>query len=390
MNDMESFLLNFSLPALILRKIERKIRGCVSIKKELTPKRWALLSYTTHPFTITKEELEKSPHTNPWECLIIATILLDRGYGVDIIDWTNHIFIPKKKYDLAIDIHDNLERLAPLLPKDCSTVFYATGAHWSYQNNAEKERLHALKERRGCEIPPMRQMTSSRAIEFAQHATALGNSFAKETYGKDGEKMINIPLLSTVSFESPEKKDFAKIKNNFVWIGGGGAVHKGLDIVLEAFAQMPEYHLTICGPITKETKFMSCYKKELNETLNIKHVGRIDVRSELFKNIIENSLGLIYPSCSEGQSGSVITALHAGLIPIVTRQSGVSVEQFGIELKTASVPEVMKSVKTLTELPEEELRTKAIGAWSYARAHHSKETFKNAYASFIDAIINRK
>ena len=32
-------------------------------------------------------------------------------------------------------------------------------------------------------------------------------------------------------------------------------VHKGLDLVLEAFAGMPEYHLTVCGPVAKEKDF---------------------------------------------------------------------------------------------------------------------------------------
>ncbi len=33
----------------------------------------------------------------------------------------------------------------------------------------------------------------------------------------------------------------------------------------------------------------------------------------------------IFPSCSEGQSGSVLTTMSLGLIPIVTKEVGIDV-----------------------------------------------------------------
>lgn len=372
------------------RKLERRFRGKVTLAPISRSKGAILLSYVTHPFTTSKKELDRSPHTNPWECLLIAEILLEQGFAVDVIDWTNTTFIPKKDYAAVIDVNQNLERLTSFLNEKCVKIFYITGAHWRYQNEAEQGRLKELKERRGCILEPRRQMNPSNNIEYADYASALGNGFAKDTFSYANKDIVNIPLLSVAQFLSPERKDFKNIKKNFVWIGGGGAAHKGLDRVLEALAQMPEYKLTVCGPVAAEKDFAECYKKELYETPNVELVGRIDVRGEQFKKIVNDSIGLIYPSCSEGQAGSVITGLHAGLIPIITRQSGVDAEPFGIELKTASVQEIIDAVKRIAALTDDELRSRSLTVWNYAQKHHTKEQFKESYASFMDKIMKER
>ena len=380
----------FSIISVYLRKIEYKLRGIISIRPTLNKKGHVLLSYVKHPFVITKKEFNQSSHTNLYECLIITEIFLERGFAVDIIDWTNKKFVPKKKYDIVIDIHSNLERLAPFLSQKCVKIFYATGAYWLYQNNAEQKRLDNLQKRRGCNLQPRRKLAPSKAIENADYAIALGNGFARETFNFSGKKIIDIPLFSIPTLPSPEHKDFDNIRKNFVWIGGGGAVHKGLDLVLECFAKMPDYKLTVCGPIGVEKDFVDCYKKELYKTPNIKYVGRIDVKGEFFKKITEESIGLIYPSCSEGQAGSVITALHAGLIPITTHQSGVNAEPFGVELKTPSVEEIINAIKYVSSLPETDLKLRSIAVWNYAQRYHTREQFKKSYASFIDVIIKER
>lgn len=377
----------FRLYKVYLRKLEKKLLGRISIAPSGNRRGRALLSYVTHPFTITKEALARTPHTNPHECLIIAEILLERGFAVDVIDWTNSKFRPKKKYSIVIDVNQNLERLSGILAPSCAKIFYATGAYWRFQNEAEQKRLTELKVRRDCSLTPRRQMQPSKNIEFADYVTTLGNNFSKETYIFSGKKIINIPLLSTAEFSSPENKNFGTSKKCFVWIGGGGAVLKGLDLVLEAFAALPDHHLTVCGPVASEKDFTECYQKELYGTNNITVVGRIDVRNDTFRQIVEGAVGLVYASCSEGQAGSVITGLHAGLIPIVTRESGTDVEAFGVTLKTASVEEIKGAVQMISALTDAALRERAVAAWRYARTHHTKKIFRERYAAFIDKVL---
>jgi len=348
-----------------------------------------LLSYITRPFKVKSEEPEFYSHTNMWECQQIAKTWIEHGYNVDVVDWDNKSFLPKKEYSVFIDIHSNMERLAPVLGKDCIKILHITGAHWQFQNHAEMKRLQDLKSRKGVLLKPRRQVPPSLGIEHADYATILGNRFTQGTFAYSGKPLYTIPLSTTVQFPYHEK-NFDKIKKNFLWFGGSGMVHKGLDIVLDAFNELPDYHLTICGPVNREADFDDAYSKELHHSHNVKLLGFTDVRSDRFREVILNTTAMIYPSCSEGQAGSVITCLHAGLIPIVSYESGVDVEDFGIILQTCSVDEVIKSIETLSRKPKEELQRMSESAWLYARAHHTQERFAEYYNVFVNDILSKR
>lgn len=361
----------------------------VTLISETRSDKNVLLSYITHPFKVERESHKFYSHTNMWECQQIAKTWVKHGYNVDVIDWDNKSFLPKKEYSVFIDIHSNMERLAPILGDNCKKILHITGAHWQFQNHAEMERLSDLKSRRGIELNPRRQVPPSLGIEYADCATILGNVFTQGTFEYSGKPLYPIPLSTTVQYPYYEK-NFDKIKKNFLWFGSSGMVHKGLDIVLDAFSELPDYHLTICGPVNREADFDKAYFKELYQSQNIRSFGFIDVKSDRFQDIIKNTNALIYPSCSEGQAGSVVTCLHAGLIPIVSYESGVDVDDFGIILHKSSVDEVVESIKILSQKPNEELRRMSKSAWLYAQAHHTREKFAESYNAFVDNIVGQK
>jgi glycosyltransferase involved in cell wall biosynthesis len=186
-----------------------------------------------------------------------------------------------------------------------------------------------------------------------------------------------------------EGKDFDLCRNHFLWFGSEGLVHKGLDLTLEAFVQMPDCHLTVCGPVHEEQDFEKAYHRELYETPNIHTVGWVDIGGPAFVDIIQKCVGLVYPSCSEGQSGAVVTCLHAGFIPIVSFESGVDVEDFGIILKECTVEEIKNAIQQLASLPAQELKTRARRTWEFARANHTKEKYSKAFENILDEIIAR-
>ncbi len=373
----------------VLKKIRLKLSGGIV---HLSPRGKAsgnvLISYITLPFVVSDRVL--NAHTNRWECREIVNIFFEKGYAVDIIDWTNTTFIPKKKYAYFLDIHSNMERLAPLLNKDCIKILHLTTSYWKFQNDAEQKRLLDLKVRRGVSLLQQRRIAPSRATDYADFISLLGNKVTEDTYNIPKGKITRIPLSTTHTYTSPINKDFEAARKNFIWFGGSGMVHKGLDLVLEAFVGMPEYHLTVFGKVANEKDFVEVYKKELYETPNIKVVGPIDPGSTEFQEICASSVALIYPSCSEGQSGAVITTMHTGLIPIISEHSGVDVEDFGIILKDSSIKEIQNAVRKIEALPIIELRSRAMKAWQYAQKNHTRERFSSAYRMFIDTLEKYK
>ena len=345
-----------------------------------------LFSYITQPFRVRDDDPSYYSHTGTWECRQIANTWVKYGYNVDVIDWDNTFFIPKKEYSVFIDIHSNMERIAPLLEKSCTKILHITGAHWHFQNDAEMKRLSDLKIRRGIRLKPRRQVAPSLGIEYADCATILGNAFTQGTFAYAHKPLYPIPLSTTVQYPFIER-NFDKIHKNFLWLGSSGMVHKGLDLVLETFSELPEYNLTVCGPVNREPDFEKAYFKELYQKSNIKTVGFIDVRSVQFREIIKNTGFIIYPSCSEGQAGSVITCMHAGLIPVISYESGVDVEDFGVLLEKSSIDEITDSVKTISQSSGEKLHQMSKKSWEYAQTHHTREIFAAHYDTFVREIV---
>jgi glycosyltransferase involved in cell wall biosynthesis len=347
-----------------------------------------LLSYRIEPFLL---QADGKPIPNDqswnWECLLIAQTFLDMGYSVDVIQFHNEKFVPTKKYDFFVDIRDRLEALAPKLNPDCVKILHVDVANMVFRNYAEYKRLLALQQRRGLTLRPQRYEIPNMGIEYADCATVLGNEFTVGTFAYANKPIYRIPISSSITCPWSEEKDFDAVKKRFLWFGSNALVLKGLDLVLEAFAEMPEYHLTVCGPINSDKVFEREYYKELYEMPNIHAYGWINVDSPDFLKLTQNCLGLVYPSACEGQAGAVITSLQAGLIPLISYESGVDVDAFGVALKDCSIPKIQSAIRQISNLPVAELKSMSRKAWEYAQNNHTKEHFAQAYRSAVEQII---
>jgi len=325
-------------------------------------------------------------HTNRWECHAIARALTDAGFRVEAVDFNNHLYRPPVDCVLVFDIHSNLERFAPMVSAGTKKLLHATGAHWLFQNRAELARLEALRLRRGATLPPRRQVPPSRGIEVADLATTTGNRFTIETFAFARKPIHRIPLSSTYTQDWPGEKNFSALRTRFLWFGSHGLVHKGLDLVLEAFVQTPELQLTIAGPVSSEPDFMETYRREL-ALPNVRLLDWVDTGSPAFRTLLAEHGAIVYPSCSEGGGGSAITCMHGGLIPIVTREASVDTEDFGVELREASVAAIVESVRRVAAFSPTEFATRSRATWEFARRQHTRENFDRTFRSFISEVL---
>jgi acetyltransferase-like isoleucine patch superfamily enzyme len=227
-------------------------------------------------------------------------------------------------------------------------------------------------------------------IENADYATVLGNKFTIDTYSYAKKPIYRIPISTNVQYPWLEDKNYESCCRNFLWFGSSGLVHKGLDLVLEAFAKMPEYHLTVCGPVNNEKDFENAFYQELYQTPNIHTTGWVNVSDSKFTEIVKNCIGLIYPSCSEGGGGSVINCMHAGLIPIVSYESSVDVMNFGFILADSSIEEIQNQIKTVSNLPLKELELRARKSWEFAVNIHVYDNFSQEYYKFATQVLGIK
>lgn len=382
-NHVKSLATDVQAKRVVSLKPQGQIKGNVLLSYILDP----LPSHIAEKFLLRPQKVSNK-HTNFWESRQIAKTFLELGYAVDVIAFWNETFTPKKSYDVVIDSRQNLQRLAPFLKQDCLKIFHIDVANTLFNSTAEFNRLLALQQRRGITLTPRRLELPNLGIDYADCATMIGNEFTRNTFKHANKPIYPVPLPCATRYAWSEAKDFESCRKRFLWFGSFALVHKGLDLVLEAFAEMPEYHLTVCGPIKKEPDFEAAFHKELYETPNIQTIGWVDVESPEFRAILDSNIACIYASSSEGQAGSVVTCMQGGLIPIISYECGVNFpDGAGILLEDCSIESIKKSVHKIANSPASELQEKARANWEYARANYTREKYAEAYRNIVKTIL---
>ena len=237
-------------------------------------------------------------------------------------------------------------------------------------------------------LRPRRQMPETASDRVADVLTYLGNEFTRSTYPAGGAPMVRIPVSVPRTYDWPVAKDFDRARRTFLWFGSGGLVHKGLDLVLEAFTELPHCRLLVCGPISRERDFTRAYHRELYAQPNVRTLGWVDVGSERFRELAQCCGALVYPSCSEGGGASALTCMHAGLLPVLTREASVDLSaETGVLLREATVECVRDAVGGVAALPAAELERRSRAGWEWARAHHTREVFAARFRAFAEDLV---
>jgi glycosyltransferase involved in cell wall biosynthesis len=343
-------------------------------------KKNALLSYIVYPF---REEI-KNNHSNHRECFTIAEILNELGYNVDVINYNNTTFLPAKKYDLVIDNHSNLERLKDYFNADTRKIFHATNGHWLYQNSVEYARYNEFFAKTGIAVLPPRLMVPGNSAVYCDVISMFGNDFTKNTYGKYANKVHQLPMSVTTEPEIIKERNYATARKKFIWLNSHGALLKGLDIVIDAFSKMPELEIDICGNAERDSGFINAISRQLSAAPNIKMEGWVDTNGEAFKKLVTDCAWIINASFSEGGGGSTLNGMAKGLIPVISKSSSITLPaKTGFYIENNNAAAVVDLLKTVTELPDDELKERSLNAVNFIATNHTLQNFKIKYKEFL-------
>lgn len=327
-------------------------------------------------------------HSNFWECREIARILSEMGFGVDAVNWNDETFQPAKEYDLVLDIDANLQRWAPLLPEKTVRILHLTGSYGPFQNQAELERVAAFEQRTGKLYSPKRLVRwlelSERSLRLAHHCSLIGNENTLQTYPEEYRSKITlIPVSGSALPRTRTAEEIASGKREFLWFFESGAVHKGLDLVLEAFSRHPEWVLHVVGSAPRERDFAAAYGRHLSLP-NIRVHGHLKPGQSSFAERIRDVFCFIAPTCSEGTSPAVVTCLQWGLFPILSRQTGVDLPAAaGLYLDDLTVAAVEQAARTALEMDNGEIVRQTRACQELALEKYSRKAFRRAYSDFL-------
>ena len=375
----------------VKRSFMRPIRVFVSLDKHRTPggKR-ALLCYITRPF---KTRRHDRIHPNLSEVRMIARILEDLGYDVWAVDYHSEYPIDYTRYDLIFGFGRSFSRSFDG-PFHGIRILHLTGASPCFSNRAEPVRLLALHQRKEKLLSPRRIVYEPwmAGAVLSDAVFCLGNDWSLSTYQGINTNLIRIPVSYVPTHElSSLSKDYEAGRKRFLWFGSLGAVHKGLDLVLDAMDILGgDYHLDVCGSVESETDFFALYRDHLLHRKAISYHGFVDVSSQTMKNILERCNYTILPSCSEGGGSSVLTCMHGGLIPLVTQESSVDLEDFGILIDQPTPEAVADAMRQAAALPTGTIRSRAQAASAFVNNKHSAQQVEAALRASLSKIIQAK
>jgi len=392
---MKKFIKKYISPDIwdIFKYVHKKFKKPIKNYFKTNFKENVLISYITYPF---KNGINLR-HTNQAEALEIAKVFNELGYNVDIVDYYYERNINYNKYSVIFGFGEPLEKSFYSRNYKTLTVFYGTGMHVIHQNPATLKRIEEVYKKKGKWL-----LESGRIVDKAwsvqtslvDNIITLGNDEVVNSYQKYfSKKIYNVPVSYYKLFDQEEilrNKNFEDAKNHFLWFGSSGLIHKGLDLLLEVFKELPNLYLHICGPLNNEPKFKDTYYEELYNTKNIYTYGYQNVQSKSFKDIINKCAFIIFPSCSEGEPSSVINVMVYGLIPIVTNTAGIRIKDFGIEIKELTNTSVRESVIKAANLSEDEIEKRGFKCANDTVINHSIEKFSYELKKALIEILGKK
>ncbi len=347
----------------------------------------ALLSYLPE-FVIDQAEGRATyQFSNVGLARTLPKVLNQLGYEVDIVSWEDQTFTPTRSYDLFIG-HGakNFELLLKSLQPKPTIIYFSTGSYWRFHNHQQDQRLLSFKSRHAMALPRYRyiDVPEEDANRHADAIVCLGNEGTHQTY-KDFPRVYNLPIATYLDSKFIPAINKQR-QSNFLFFSGGGNIHKGLDLLLDAFGGASQ-HLYICTLL--DPAFEKYYQDALYHSENIHYKGLVSQRSAEFYEIVNQCGFTILPSCSEGSPGSVVDTMQYGLIPIVTKEAHIDVGDFGMVLPDSTVEDLVKSLSEAAKMTWAEFLTRSELSQQAAKSY-SVENFEHNLAAIIMSITAGK
>lgn len=173
-----------------------------------------------------------------------------------------------------------------------------------------------------------------------------------------------------------------------MWYGGYGPFHKGLDLVVDAFAALPDCQLHIMGHVEQDPRFFDWFKTKLAQHPNLHYHGWVTPESPLFYKLAAECDGIVFASSSEGGAGSVLQAMQFGLIPVANTQTALreAAELFPVSGSdpAAEITSIREQVRRFCEYPPSQRQELSAQIREACVKNHSPEAYRQSVHSLLD------
>ena len=347
----------------------------------------ALLIYRTMPFHLHPSHSSFNFHQSMIQSRLIASALDKLGYRVDVIDHTGDIKAPLSSYDVVISHKSDTIPDNPVFASAIK-IYLASGTEHKTHNIRQQQRLDEFQKRMGSQEV---ELTWDREyMPWAERADAIfcfGNEYVAAPWRTRFGCTV-LPFQNTAIHQLPSlRRQWVSESKHFLFLGSRQQLAKGLDLLLEAFANRPDLHLHVCGHYLKDEGFCRVYGKHLFKTDNIHSHGWVDVTSAAFLKVASKCAFTISATCAEGSPGSITNAMKLGMIPILPREAGLDGGEGVIIMEDLSIAGIVSLIERCSIESQENLRQLSQEARHRAERDFTESAFETRWIQMLQEAL---
>jgi len=355
--------------------------------KSITTKKKALFSYVMIPSANHKLPFFfQILHNRYFQCKLMVEVLNEAGFDVYLYDYLCPEVNTTIDYDIFIGHNRSFYQLTLELNPTCKNVLLTTGCSPEFDNNQLFLRNQELQKRKNTKFnfyaPIENYQYALENCKAADSIFMIWSLFIKDNGWYSFTQSKSYLYNNVTSIHPKIKKNKT---GNFVYMSSVGQLRRGLDLLLDAFYGRKE-KLYVCAPYEKEPDFIKYFDDTLSNSKNIILMGFVNQDGIKFKQILDDADFAILPSCSEGQSGSIVTLMGHGLIPIIADNVGIeNIDDIGIKIKGFTVEDIKEVLEKAKELKEIEIEYKRKLIFEEF-VKYSPSYFKTTFHTFLKKI----
>lgn len=354
-----------------------------------------LFSYSFDHFDPKKDPAEHA-HWHSSASILSRTLfdVLREVGEVTYIDRKDYSSVIGKEFDLFVGIAENFHAIC----KHCrikKSVFLAVNMHPRERNRVLKKawRKLGLPKSAFAHWEFHRPRKIERSLRTADHILCVGNDTTVQSYVKHGVprskiRRVNYGVLrDTQAQQSGPRGAEHERPCHFIYVASEIGLRKGFDIVADvssnALATKTPFLLNIVGK--PSTPYHEQKLKDLVDRSNgqIRFHGWIDSASESYWRLVESADFVIFPTLEEGQAGTVLDCISAGVIPLVSENAGFDFSPLGhLTVCSTNNRSVFQTACGLPLVERERLREQTL---RYYRDFHQQ--FKTSFTHAFNDIL---
>jgi hypothetical protein len=355
-------------------------------KKAGQYKRRALLVYRSLPFLVPRRHPIFRCHQSMEQALVIARILDEMGFVVDVADYTRRSLSSQHSYDLVVSHNCFLDpRAEPW--HGALKIYLASGTEHSAHNNRQRERLCNFEARVGRQDVEL--VWDAEEMPWAEKADAIfcfGNDEVAETW----RRRFSCPVLSFQNTASESihgtQRHWNRASKEFLFLGSRQQLAKGLDLLIEVFADCPELNLHICGHYRRDVGFCKIYRDAFRLP-NIHGHGWVDMGSRKMDQLATRCGFAVSATCAEGSPGSITNMMKTGMVALLPTEAGLDFGHGVLRLSISSIAEIKDAVRNFANMSPETLATISAEALGRAAKDFSIQAFSMRWRTMLESTL---